>query len=462
MRLKAVSLQLLAGIQVFCKIGAFVATHPRAGYTMIMEDQPQTWADAATMIGARHRLPIALLGNALMRIAGGASAILVGLYLADLANRGAHVNAALVGTLGAVSFGAELLFGIPAGMLSDAVAPRALMTGGALLGAAATQLFGMTRWVSIFFLSRAIEGIGAAAGAPPLLAHITDVTDRDPRLRARAMSYFELSLLAGLALGGLMGAQLWRIFHITAFATVAFAYFISAGLLYFGVAGSKGRGSQEAMAGFWRALHQPSLRRLAPVWLCVNAVVGLWLGPTLTFLLTEKVQGTQFLAGIFADQPERVACVLLGYSLVFGAGVGAWSVILPRMSILRALRINLAAMLAVCVGLLLLNHSGGHSQAVRWVIGIASALCVMVESGFTPAALSLLAGAVGAQAGRGAAMGIYSVLLSIGAIAGSLIAAAMGNRFAVDGLIYGTLAMALIAIALLGRLQEVVVVDAGA
>src|SRR5215469_7460201 len=158
---------------------------------MIMEDQPQTWADAKTLIRARYRLPIALWGNALMRIAGGESAILVGLYLADLANRGAHVNAALVGTLGAVSFGAELLFGIPAGMLSDAVAPRALMTGGALLGAAATQLFGMTRWVSIFFLSRAIEGIGAAAGAPPLLAHITDVTDRDPRLRARAMSYFE-------------------------------------------------------------------------------------------------------------------------------------------------------------------------------------------------------------------------------------------------------------------------------
>jgi hypothetical protein len=78
---------------------------------MIMEDQPQIWADAASLIRARHRLPIALLGNALMRIAGGASAILVGLYLADLANRGAHVNAALVGTLGAVSFGAELVFG---------------------------------------------------------------------------------------------------------------------------------------------------------------------------------------------------------------------------------------------------------------------------------------------------------------------------------------------------------------
>jgi MFS family permease len=216
------------------------------------------------------------------------------------------------------------------------------------------------------------------------------------------------------------------------------------------------------MAGFWRALHQPSLRRLAPVWLCVNAVVGLWLGPTLTFLLTEKVQGTQLLAGIFADQPEQMGWLLLGYSLLFGAGVSAWSVILPRVPILRALRVNIAAMLAVCVGLLLLNHSGGQSQAVRWVIGIVSALCVMVESGFTPAALSLLAGAVGAQAGRGAAMGIYSVLLSIGAIAGSLIAAALANRFAVDGLIYGTLALAVIAMALLGRLRVVGVVDAGA
>jgi MFS family permease len=77
----------------------------------------------------------------------------------------------------------------------------------------------------------------------------------------------------------------------------------------------------------------------------------------------------------------------------------------------------------------------------------------MVESGFTPAALALLAGAIGAQGGRGAAMGIYSVLLSIGAILGSLLAAAMGARFAIDGLIYGTLIMAILAFALVQRLD---------
>ena len=76
----------------------------------------------------------------------------------------------------------------------------------------------------------------------------------------------------------------------------------------------------------------------------------------------------------------------------------------------------------------------------------------MVESGFTPAALSLLAGAVGAQAGRGAAMGIYSLLLSLGAIAGSLLAGWLGSRYAVDGLIFGTFGMAAAALLFLRRM----------
>ena len=59
-------------------------------------------------------------------------------------------------------------------------------------------------------------------------------------------------------------------------------------------------------------------------------------------------------------------------------------------------------------------------------------------------------------------MGIYSMLLSAGAIGGSLMAAVLGNRFAVDGLIYGTLAMAVIAMLLLGRLHPAEVVDGAA
>jgi MFS family permease len=376
---------------------------------------------------------------------------LVGLYLADLANHGSPIGAGLVGTLGAVSFGAEFLGAVPMGIASDAVAPRALMTGGSLLGGVATQLFGLGGRVSIFFVSRSLEGLGASAVAPSLLAHLTDVTEHNAGLRAKVMSYFEVSLLGGLALGGVLGGQLWRLLGTRAFAATALVYVISAGFLYAGAVGSRSHGSSQAIAGFFRALREPSLQRLAPVWLCVNTIVGLWLGPTLIFLLTHKSRSGQFLDGIFVDHPERVGWVLLGYSLIFGMGVTGWSFVLPHMRLQRALRITLLAMLIVCADFFLLNHTG--SEKARWIIGSLTAISIMVESGFTPAALALLAGAIGAQAGRGAAMGIYSVLLSLGAIMGSLIAAALGSKFAVDGLIYGTLAMAVTALILVQPLN---------
>jgi MFS family permease len=392
------------------------------------------------------RLAIVIVGNAFMRISSGASGILVGLYLAELANHGSSVNAALVGTLGSVSFGAELVGALPMGVASDAVAPRALMTGGTLLGGLATQLFGLTGNPGIFFLSRGIEGVGAAVTTPSLLAHLTDESAGSHSLRARVMSYFEISLLAGLALGGLTAVQLWKSLGRHAFTAVALLYTLAAVLLFVGSAGSRSHRTEDAIVGLRRALRDSSLRRLAPVWLCVNTIVGLWLGPTFTFLLTHRSESGQLLDGMLASDPSRVGWILLGYAIIFGLGISVWSVVLPRISELRALRIALVAMLFVCIGLFLFNHSGQESPPIRRMLLGFSVGCVMVESGFTPAALSLLAGAIGAQPGRGAAMGIYSALLSIGAIAGSLLAAAMGQAFAVDGLIYSTFAMAVVGL----------------
>jgi MFS family permease len=130
------------------------------------------------------RLTVLIVGNALVRISSGASGILVGLYLANLANHGSSVNTALVGTLGAVSFGAELVGALPMGVASDALAPRSLMTSGALLGSVATQLFGLSSQTGVFFLSRGMEGVGAAATTPSLLAHLSDETAQSHALRA--------------------------------------------------------------------------------------------------------------------------------------------------------------------------------------------------------------------------------------------------------------------------------------
>jgi predicted MFS family arabinose efflux permease len=249
----------------------------------------------------------------------------------------------------------------------------------------------------------------------------------------------------------LLAGQLWARLENRAFGAVAVVYLVSAALLYLGAVGSRGHDAAQARHGFWRALHEPALRRLAPVWLCANAIIGLWLGPAFSFLITVRSSSGQFLVGLLAETPQTIGWVLLGYSIIFGAGVTCWSFMLPRMKLVRALRISLFAMFVACAGLYLFNHA--HSASRRWIIGILTSVSIMVESGFTPAALSLLAGAIGSEAGRGAAMGIYSVLLSLGAILGSLLAGWLGSVWSVDGLIYGTAVMAAIALVLIQTLR---------
>lgn len=394
----------------------------------------------------RTNISWVISAHALLRIASGTSGILIGLYLASLNNHGAHLSAGLVGTLSAVSFAAELFASIPMGVASDVMQPRWLMTGGAVVGALAAILFALSGSTSVFFLSRTLEGIGAAAVVPALLAYLTDATEGRPALRVRAMSYFELTLLAGLAFGGIVAAQLFRVFEAGAFAVVALLYLACAAILLRTISGRLVRHVASPFEDLKQVLRLPSLRQLAPVWLCVNCIVGLWLGPTLPFLLTERSTNAQYLAGIYASSPQSVGWLLFGYSIVFSVGVTGWSFMLPHIRLQNAMRITLGAMLPVCAGLYLLNHSGNQSHTVRRSIGVVTALLIMVESGFTPAALAWLAGTLPVHSGRGAAMGIYSVLLSVGAIVGSLLAGLLGARYSIDGLLYGTVLIAVAAL----------------
>jgi len=211
------------------------------------------------------RLLLVIASNGLLRVTGGASSVLVALYIAELANGGRPFGAGLVSTLAADLFGAELLGAVPLGMLVDAVPTRTLMTSGASLAGAATWLLGQTQGVSVFVLSRTLEGLAAAAVVPALLAHLTDATAAQPRSRARAMSYFGLSLLAGLALGGLLGTQLWTRYHLGAFTALAVIYGAAAVLVFTGVAGGIAQRPTDPWSGLRRALGISELRRLAPI-----------------------------------------------------------------------------------------------------------------------------------------------------------------------------------------------------
>jgi MFS family permease len=243
------------------------------------------------------------------------------------------MNAAIAGSLAATSFGAELLGSIPLGVLSDIIPVRVLMPAGAVLAGIATLIFRFTHDVHIFIASRVLEGLAAAVGIPPMLAYLTDLTATDASLRARAMSYFELSLLTGLAFGGIIASRLWTRFGVDAFAVLSAGYVAAAAFLLTARTTRHVETGRELWRSLRRSLARPSVRRLAPVWLCVNSVIGLWLGPTFYFLLTRRPTTAQWLDGLFATNVNGLGWLLLVYAFVFSAGLVMWSRLLPRMDL---------------------------------------------------------------------------------------------------------------------------------
>ncbi|HTW74626.1 MAG TPA: MFS transporter [Steroidobacteraceae bacterium] len=399
----------------------------------------------------KTRPGLALAVHALIRIAASADGVLVGLSLAQLRREHGGVPVSLAGVLGAVAYGLELMASVPAGLAADAFSPRGVMALGALIGASGTWLFSFTTRLPLLIVSRMLQGLGVAAVTPPLLTWLARVSAGAPARRARLMSFFELSMLGGVALGGLVGSRLWTWLGRAAFGALALVGLSSAPLLYASAGRMPPGEPRAALIGLRQALRHPAVQRLAPSWVCINAIVGLWLGPTLAFLLTEPSRSHQYLDGLFAARPTDFGWLMLGYTLVFGIGVALWSLLLPRVHARSVWRVSLAAMLAVCALLFAFNHSADWSRGPRGALLGGAALLIVVESGFTPAALSYLAQALEPISGKGAAMGLYSLLLGVGAVAGSLLAAVCGALWQIDGLLLGTALLTVIALGVLPR-----------
>lgn len=411
--------------------------------------------DDTRLAGTKAHLGVAVLAHGLLRIATSADGTLVGLYLAVLARSHSGQSVGLAGLFGATAYVAEVIGSVPLGLAADVMPIRVLMATGAGATAIAIGALALTTSTPAWFLSRLALGVGLAAVTPPLLASLASSTQRLPSGRARLMGLFELSMLAGLALGGVVGSQLWVRLGEFAFAILAIVAVACAVIFLVSGATRPQAPMPYGLQGLRDAFANPVVRRLAPVWLCVNAVVGLWLGPTLIFLLTQHDRTGQYLVGLFAANPARVGWLLLGYSAVFASGVLLWSLVLTPARLLGSLHIALFAMLAVCACLFALNHSTEWTHASRASLVVGTAVLIMIESGFTPTALTCLAQALSAVRGKGAAMGIYSLLLGIGAAMGSLLAAALSTLWQVDGLLLGTVLLALVALVLLSRIARV-------
>jgi predicted MFS family arabinose efflux permease len=113
-------------------------------------------------------------------------------------------------------------------------------------------------------------------------------------------------------------------------------------------------------------------------------------------------------------------------------------------------------MLAVVVALTMFNH--GATQAVLALAIVA----VLVESGFTPAAFAHMADLTDVrQDMRGMAMGVYSMLLGAGQLAGAMLGGPASSAWQMDGVLGLTGALAIVAILAVLRMPSGIAVSSG-
>jgi hypothetical protein len=304
---------------------------------------------------------------------------------------------------------------------------------------------------------------------PSILGYVARASADDQALRGRAVSRFELATLAGFGGGLIAAGPLYQAIGRGTFFLNAVIYGVSWVIFRFAVVELPATGGQEetppvaeAQPGqaVWRryaeVLAGSHAWVLAPTWIAVNAVLGLWSSQSIFQLVKHPgslFEPDQLLMGGFT-RIQLSAGLAVGL-LVFFAGLLYWGGRFRRFRRTTILVYGLAGG-AIAVGFAaLLNHSAGEPGALQvgWILGAACGLFVL--AGATPAALGLLADLSEAYPrDRGAIMGLYSVFLSLGQISGSLIGGAAGGVEGLDGILFATLVLIGIALLPLHRLRS--------
>jgi MFS family permease len=153
----------------------------------------------------------------------------------------------------------------------------------------------------------------------------------------------------------------------------------------------------------------------------------------------------QFLVGRFSA--THVGFIWLGFAVAISIGVITWVAILPRITRVRALLASLGGVFLTCLLLYLLNFPGGLSPFWQAVAIILLVLSVMIMSGFVPTALAYLADVAGTIEHCGSAMGVYTLLFGLGSAIGAGIGGILAHALYLNGLILGTLALSILALA---------------
>jgi MFS family permease len=401
-----------------------------------------------------------LIGTFTLRFSTGLTGVMLTYYLADLpAHGGAPVGSFELALVAAAFYTSELVFSPLFGILSDRFGHHRLMQLGPLFGIAAAILTWATSHLVVLGGTRLLEGGATASSVPSILGFIAAATAGDELLRGRSVARFEAATLSGLLVGFVVGGVLWNWLGPVAFLANAALYAGSLAIYRYGVDpdsdSSRPTASRLPLSRYAGILRGSHVWLLAPTWIAINAVLGLYTTQTIFQLVREpnpRFAGQVLMGGF---DPAQVSLGLAVGGLLFFAGLLYWG---GRFKTLRRTTIILYGIgggAAVIAAGIAINHTGSMPLVVPAGLAIIGAAGLFLLAGATPAAIGLLADITEAYPeDRGAIMGLYSVFLGLGQILGNLLGGAAAAVRGLDGIFVASLLLLAIAVGPLSRLRR--------
>lgn len=419
-------------------------------------------------------IAVSVLSTFLLRIANNACAFMVGIYLASK-----EVNAPLwtVGIVITSFYITELTLSPIMGALSDKRGRKIFMLLGPIIGIAAVQIHPLTTMVVIIMLGRLVEGLAAATAVPSTLGYLSDVTEGKPARRGRIMTFFEVATIVGIALGQSLGGPLWDAFGPNGFRLLSVVYIIVLVITYFFMQDSihverTGEKQHFSFKDYVPLLTNRYVISFIPAWIALNAIAGCWLDfvPFLLKSQPDRVLSYPHQLLVAGYSAKEASLILFFYGVAFAVGMGLWSFVFGKIRKTTIMLFALAGVTAATITLVIINNFDKndwshtpiadlpqhadklHNLALPLplFIGLMVVLIVgvMLESGFTPAALAHLADISSLfPKERGALMGLYSVLLGLGQLAGGWLGGPFSQLWGFNGMLALTFILLVVSFA---------------
>ena len=202
------------------------------------------------------------------------------------------------------------------------------MQWGPLFGLVAVVITRATVNIPLLLGTRLLEGAATAASIPSILGFIAVATAMDEGRRGKAVARFEAATLAGLLAGFAVAGPLFAVLGSVGFLVNGVLYLVSMSIYRWGVdrnlqasleAPHATGGGRIDFSRYRQILGRSHVWFLAPTWIAVVAVLGLFTTQTIFQLVKTADQ--------FTDQPHgrippgQISIGLAGGGLLFFAGL---------------------------------------------------------------------------------------------------------------------------------------------